>query len=99
YARVLLPRLGDRQAAEDVLAESFRTMLEKLDRYDDRGGSIWSWLATIAANKAHDLERERARRGKALRGFPMLSAPLLEAGGSGASASDSTAADSLPVTA
>jgi len=78
YARVLLPRLGDRQAAEDVLAESFRTMLEKLDQYDDRGGSIWSWLATIAANKARDLERERARRGKALRGFAMLSAPLFE---------------------
>jgi len=79
YARVLLPRLGDRQAAEDVLAETFRIMLEKLDRYDDRGGSIWSWLATIAANKAHDVERERARRGKALRGFALLSAPLLEA--------------------
>ena len=79
YARVLLPRLGDRQAAEDVLAETFRTMLEKLDRYDDRGGSIWSWLATVAANRARDVERERARRGQALRGFALLSAPLLEA--------------------
>jgi RNA polymerase sigma-70 factor (ECF subfamily) len=79
YARVLLPRLGDRQAAEDVLAETFRTMLEKLDQYDDRGGSIWSWLATVAANRARDVERERARRGQALRGFALLSAPLLEA--------------------
>jgi len=79
YARVLLPRLGDRQAAEDVLAESFRTMLEKLNQYEDRGGSIWSWLATIAANKARDVERERARRGQALRGFAQLSAPLFEA--------------------
>ena len=79
YARVLLPRLGDRQAAEDVLADSFRIMLEKLDQYEDRGGSIWSWLATIAANKARDVERERARRGKALRGFALLSGPLLEA--------------------
>jgi RNA polymerase sigma-70 factor (ECF subfamily) len=79
YARVLLPKLGDRQAAEDVLAESFRIMLEKLDQYEDRGGSIWSWLATIAANKARDVERERARRGQALRGFALLSAPLLEA--------------------
>lgn len=78
YARVLLPRLGDRQAAEDVLAETFRIMLEKLGQYDDRGGSIWSWLATIAANRARDLERERARQGKALRGFAMLSAPLFE---------------------
>jgi len=78
FARVLLPRLGDRQAAEDVLAETFRIMIEKLDRYEDRGGSVWSWLATIAANKARDVERERARRGKALRGFAALSAPLFE---------------------
>jgi RNA polymerase sigma factor (sigma-70 family) len=79
YARVLLPKLGDREAAEDVLAETFRIMVEKLDHYEDRGGSIWSWLATIAANKARDVERERARRGQALRGFAQLSAPLFEA--------------------
>ena len=79
YARVLLPMLGDRQAAEDVLAETFRVMVEKLDQYQDRGGSIWSWLATVAANKARDVERERARRGQALRGFALLSAPLLDA--------------------
>jgi RNA polymerase sigma-70 factor (ECF subfamily) len=79
YARVALPILGDRQAAEDVLAETFRTLLEKLDQYEDRGGSIWSWLATIAANKSRDVERERARRGQALRGFARLSAPLLDA--------------------
>jgi len=78
YARVLLPRLADRQAAEDVLGETFRLMIEKLDQYEDRGGSIWSWLATIAANKARDAERERVRRSKALRGFAMLSAPLLD---------------------
>ena len=79
YVRVLLPKLGDRQAAEDVLAETFRIMLEKLDQYEDRGGSIWSWLATVAANRARDVERERARRGQALRGFALLSAPLLDA--------------------
>jgi RNA polymerase sigma-70 factor, ECF subfamily len=71
FARVLLPRLGDRQAAEDVLAETFRIMIEKLDQYEDRGG-------TVAANKARDVERERARRGKALRGFAMLATPLFE---------------------
>lgn len=79
FARVLLPKLGDREAAEDVLAETFRIMVEKLDQYEDRGGSIWSWLATIAANKARDVERERARRGQALRGFAQLSEALFEA--------------------
>jgi RNA polymerase sigma-70 factor (ECF subfamily) len=76
YARILLPRLGDAQAAEDVLAETFRTALERLDGYEDRGGSIWSWLVTIAANRAHDLQRERARRGRGLAGFEALLAPL-----------------------
>lgn len=79
YARVLLPMLGHRQVAEDALAETFRVMVEKLDQYQDRGGSIWSWLATIAANKARDVERESARRGQALRGFALLSTPLLDA--------------------
>jgi RNA polymerase sigma factor (sigma-70 family) len=79
YARVLLPRLGDAQAAEDALADTFRTMLEKLDTFEDRGGSVWSWLATVAANKAHDAHRERARDGRALRAFQRLAAPLVGA--------------------
>ena len=78
YARVLLPKLGDVDAAQDALAETFRIMLEKLNQYQDRGGSIWSWLATIAANQARDLARERERAGRALRNFETQWAPLLE---------------------
>ncbi len=78
YARVLLPKLGDADAAQDALAETFRIMLEKLNQYEDRGGSIWSWLATIAANQARDLARERERAGRALRNFETQWAPLLE---------------------
>ena len=79
YARVLLPKLGDRQAAEDVAGGDLPDHAGEADQYEDRGGSIWSWLATVAANKARDVERERARRGQALRGFALLSAPLLDA--------------------
>lgn len=78
YARVLLPKLGDADAAQDALAETFRIMIEKLNRYEDRGGSIWSWLATIAANQARDLARARERAGRALRNFETQWAPLLE---------------------
>lgn len=78
YARVLLTKLGDADAAQDALAETFRIMLEKLSQYQDRGGSIWSWLATIAANQARDLARERERTGRALRNFETQWAPLLE---------------------
>ena len=78
YARVLLPKLGDTDTAQDALAETFRIMIEKLDQYEDRGGSIWSWLATIAANQARDLARARERAGRALRNFETQWAPLLE---------------------
>ena len=78
YARVLLPKLGDADAAQDALAETFRIMLEKLNQYEDRGGSIWSWLATIAANQARDVARAHERAGRALRNFETQWAPLLE---------------------
>lgn len=81
YARVLLPRLGDAQAAEDVLSESFARLVERLDAYEDRGSSIWSWLVTIAANRAQDVHRERASRGRALVGYEALLAPLRDARG------------------
>ena len=77
YARILLPRLGDAQAAEDVLADTFRTFIERIDRYQDRGGSVWSWLVTIAGNRTHDLHRERARSGRLLARFEALLAPLV----------------------
>ena len=76
YTRVLLPRLGDAQAAEDVLSDTFQTALERLDQYQDRGGSIWSWLVTIASNRALDLQRARAAQGRALVGFQSMLAAL-----------------------
>jgi RNA polymerase sigma-70 factor (ECF subfamily) len=77
YARILLPRLGDPAAAEEALADTFARAIERLDSYHDRGRSIWSWLVTIAVNRALDLHRERARAGRALAGFQALLAPIL----------------------
>ena len=80
YAEVLLPRLGNAVAAEEALAETFRSALEKLGDYRPQGASIFGWLARIAANKAMDLHRERARTGKALASFESLVSPLREGG-------------------
>jgi RNA polymerase sigma factor (sigma-70 family) len=77
YGRILLPRLGDPVAAEEALADTFARAVERLDGYQDRGGSIWSWLVTIAIHRALDLHRERARVGRALAGFHALVTPLL----------------------
>jgi len=76
YTRVLLPKLGDEQAAEDALAETFRTALERLDQYRDRGSSVWYWLARIASNKATDMYRRRARTKRVLSNFESLLEPM-----------------------
>src|SRR5262249_40583334 len=61
FGAVLLPSLGDRAVAEDALADTFQTVLERLHRWDDRGVSIWRWLKEIAVNKARDVHRARER--------------------------------------
>ncbi|MBN1944402.1 MAG: sigma-70 family RNA polymerase sigma factor [Bradymonadales bacterium] len=76
FARVLLPRLGDPDAAQDALAETFRTAIERLDSYQQKGISIWYWLARIAGNKATDMHRARSRTSRALCNFESLVAPL-----------------------
>lgn len=76
YASVLMPRLGNAQAAEDALAETFRTALERLDQFDDRGASIYFWLSRIAVNKALDMHRVKTRTRRALTSFEELVAPL-----------------------
>lgn len=66
FARVLMPKLGHREAAEDALGETFRTAYEGLQRFEPRGTSIYHWLARIAANKAMDQHRARRVTGRAL---------------------------------
>lgn len=78
YRRVLLPRLGNAAAAEDVLADTFQRAFERIGDFEDRGKGVWGWLATIAANRARDLQREQLRRGRALVNFTSLLEPLAE---------------------
>ncbi|HEY8581667.1 MAG TPA: RNA polymerase sigma factor, partial [Capillimicrobium sp.] len=51
-------RLGDRHAAEDVMADTFERAMRAGRRFDARRGSEKSWLYAIAVN----LVRDRARR-------------------------------------
>lgn len=78
FARVLMPKLGNREAAEDALAETFRTAFEKLDTFTDRGVSVYFWFARIASNKALDMHRAKGTTGRALANFESLVAPLSE---------------------
>ena len=76
FSRVLVPRLGNRQAAEDALAETFRTAFERLEQFESRERSIYSWLARIAANKATDMHRVKQRTARALTTFEQMLQPL-----------------------
>lgn len=77
YRRVLLPKLQDPASAEDALAETFIAAWQRLDRFEDRGVSLFSWLARIAANKAIDIHRGRGRADRASANLERMLEPLL----------------------
>jgi RNA polymerase sigma-70 factor (ECF subfamily) len=53
--------LGDRAAADDVFQETFLQIHQSAEQFDPQR-RFRPWLFTIAANKARDLIRSRARR-------------------------------------
>ncbi len=52
-------RLGDQTKAEDLTADLFVRMVEKIDRYRDRGRPFLAWLYTIARNLLTDYYRRQ----------------------------------------
>ncbi len=64
YATVILPRVGNTAAAEDVLRDTMATAIEKIDKFTWQGRSIYVWLRQIATNKAYDVHRKSKRSKK-----------------------------------
>ena len=65
FREVILPRLPNRELAENVLVDTFRTVMERAATYrPDTDKSIYFWLRRIAINRAIDVHRahQRARR-------------------------------------
>ena len=62
YRQVILPRLPIPELAEDVLRDTFRIVLERIEQYDLVDRSIFFWLRRIAINRAIDVHRAYARR-------------------------------------
>lgn len=54
--------LGERQAAEDCVQETFVRAWKAQDRFAEQRGSVRTWLFAIARNVAIDQMRARARR-------------------------------------
>jgi len=61
YRRAILPRLPNRELAEDVLKDTFRLALERIEQFQPQGKSIFFWLRRIAVNRAMDVHRARKR--------------------------------------
>lgn len=76
YRQVLMPKLGNRQAAEDALSETFRVLLERAHEVEAGKRSLFHWLSRVASNKAIDMHRVKARTGRALVSFEALLGPL-----------------------
>lgn len=57
-----LTRTGDRTAAEDVTAETFRLAFQNLSRFQWRGVPLSAWLFRIAANATADQHRRAVRQ-------------------------------------
>ena len=59
-------RTGDRELAEDLLADTFERALSARQRFDRRRGSEKNWLYSIALNCLRDHQRRQAAEGRAL---------------------------------
>ena len=65
FREVILPRLPNRELAENVLCDTFRTVLERADAYKpDADKSIYFWIRRIAINRAIDVHRAYQRTRK-----------------------------------
>lgn len=67
FDQVILPRVGDRAVAEDLLRATLLSGLEKLSGFRWQGRSIYFWLRRIAVNKVVDHHRGEARRARMAR--------------------------------
>ena len=61
WRQAIIPRLPIRELAEDVLRDTFRTALEKIESFTLKDRSIYFWLHRIAVNKAMDAHRRHTR--------------------------------------
>ena len=80
FREVILPRLPNRELAENVLCDTFRTVLERADSYKpDADKSIYFWIRRIAINRAIDVHRATQRTRKLEEALLAESEPELEA--------------------
>lgn len=73
-------RTGDRNLAQDLLADTFEAALRSRRLFDRSRGSERTWLMSIALNRLRDHARRRAAEARAYERVSAGSAPDAEAG-------------------
>ena len=58
YSCVIFPTLMDREAAEEVLQETFLTALKKIGTFKWKGVGLFAWLRKIALLKCKEYKRK-----------------------------------------
>lgn len=64
--RFLVWRCGDRDLAEDILADTFERVMRTRVRFDPRRGSERAWITTIAINLLKDHAKRQAAQQRAV---------------------------------
>lgn len=62
----LVYRTGDRELAQDILADTFEAAYKARSRFDRRRASERTWLYSIALNRVRDNARRQAAESRAL---------------------------------
>jgi RNA polymerase sigma factor (sigma-70 family) len=62
YRQAILPRLPIPELAQDVLKDTFKTALEKIEQFHFQDRSIFFWLRRIAINRSIDVHRAHKRQ-------------------------------------
>ena len=68
-------RTGDRELAQDLVAETFEAALRARRRFDRARGSERTWLMTIALNRLRDHARRRSAEARAYERVSAVGAP------------------------
>ncbi len=61
FSSVILPRVGERALAEEVLEDTFVQAIENIGGFEWQGRSIFFWLRQIAVHRVIDAHRRRGR--------------------------------------
>ncbi len=56
---IIFRTLNNKESAEETLTDTFLKIWDSIDSYDEKKGTLFTWMYRIARNKALDMRRSR----------------------------------------